>query len=110
MARAVCSLCSASVPVRAVACACLPSTGHPVASRGGRRLRLPDSIATWSFIEGVTLDGLFIFGLSLYAQTHLGESGVLAAGVLMAVRYLSEMLFSPSVGAWPTASGRCACW
>ncbi|WP_426807774.1 MFS transporter [Pseudomonas sp. WOUb67] len=76
----------------------LPCTGHPVASRGGRRLRLPDSIATWSFIEGVTLDGLFIFGLSLYAQTHLGESGVLAAGVLMAVRYLSEMLFSPFGG------------
>lgn len=76
----------------------LPSTGHPVASRGGRRLRLPDSIATWSFIEGVALDGLFIFGLSLYAQTHLGESGVLAAGVLMAVRYLSEMLFSPFGG------------
>lgn len=74
----------------------LPSTGHPVASRGGRRL--PDSIATWSFIEGVALDGLFIFGLSLYAQTHLGESGVLAAGVLMAVRYLSEMLFSPFGG------------
>lgn len=76
----------------------MPGTGHAVASRGGRRLRLPDSIATWSFIEGVTLDGLFIFGLSLYAQTHLGESGVLAAGVLMAVRYLSEMLFSPFGG------------
>ncbi|MGE8047323.1 MFS transporter [Pseudomonas kurunegalensis] len=76
----------------------LPAQGHPITRRGGRRLRLPDSIATWSFIEGVTLDGLFIFGLSLYAQTHLGESGVLAAGVLMAVRYLSEMLFSPFGG------------
>ncbi|QCI12887.1 MFS transporter [Pseudomonas putida] len=76
----------------------LPSQGHQIASRSGRRLRLPDSIATWSFIEGVTLDGLFIFGLSLYAQTHLGSSGVLVAGVLMAVRYLSEMLFSPFGG------------
>ncbi|MEA5673643.1 MFS transporter [Pseudomonas sp. MH2] len=76
----------------------LPCGGHDMAVRSGRRLRLPDSIATWSFIEGVTLDGLFIFGLSLYAQVHMGESGVLVAGVLMAVRYLSEMLFSPFGG------------
>ncbi|MBC3464843.1 MFS transporter [Pseudomonas sp. RW10S2] len=76
----------------------LPSRGHDIPVRSGRRLRLPDSIATWSFIEGVTLDGLFIFGLSLYAQVHMGESGVLVAGVLMAVRYLSEMLFSPFGG------------
>ncbi|HEK0906492.1 TPA: MFS transporter [Pseudomonas putida] len=76
----------------------LPCGGHDIAARSGRRLRLPDSIATWSFIEGVTLDGLFIFGLSLYAQAHMGESGVLVAGVLMAVRYLSEMLFSPFGG------------
>lgn len=76
----------------------LPCGGHDIAARSGRRLRLPDSIATWSFIEGVTLDGLFIFGLSLYAQVHMGESGVLVAGILMAVRYLSEMLFSPFGG------------
>lgn len=76
----------------------LPDRGHDIPSNSGRRLRLPDSIATWSFIEGVTLDGLFIFGLSLYAQTHLGGTGVLVAGVLMAVRYLSEMLFSPFGG------------
>ncbi|AXO88676.1 MFS transporter [Pseudomonas sp. K1(2024)] len=76
----------------------LPGEGHSIPARSGRRLRLPDSIATWSFIEGVALDGLFIFGLSLYAQVHVGESGVLVAGVLMAVRYLSEMLFSPLGG------------
>ncbi|MCP1625893.1 MFS transporter [Pseudomonas nitroreducens] len=76
----------------------LPDKGHDIPANSGRRLRLPDSIATWSFIEGVTLDGLFIFGLSLYAQTHLGSTGVLVAGVLMAVRYLSEMLFSPFGG------------
>jgi predicted MFS family arabinose efflux permease len=76
----------------------LPSRGHAIPTQGGRRLRLPDSIATWSFIEGVTLDGLFIFGLSLYAQTHLGGSGVLVAGALMGVRYLSELLFSPFGG------------
>ncbi|MFJ3262103.1 MFS transporter [Pseudomonas sp. NPDC086581] len=76
----------------------LPDKPHDIPTNSGRRLRLPDSISTWSFIEGVTLDGLFIFGLSLYAQTHLGGTGVLVAGVLMAVRYLSEMLFSPFGG------------
>ncbi|MDF3932101.1 MFS transporter [Pseudomonas citronellolis] len=76
----------------------LPDRGHDLPAPSGRRLRLPDSIATWSFVEGVTLDGLFIFGLSLYAQTHLGGTGVLVAGILMAVRYLSEMLFSPFGG------------
>ncbi|KAF1051460.1 MAG: hypothetical protein GAK43_02392 [Stenotrophomonas maltophilia] len=76
----------------------LPSAGHPLNAPGGRRLRWPDSIATWSFVEGVALDGLFIFGLSLYAQTHLGATGVLMAGALMAVRYLSEILFSPIGG------------
>ncbi|HEK1007997.1 TPA: MFS transporter [Pseudomonas putida] len=76
----------------------LPAKPHEILPNRGRRLRLPDSIATWSFVEGVALDGLFIFGLSLYAQTHLGSNGVLAAGVLMAVRYLSEMLFSPLGG------------
>lgn len=76
----------------------LPAQGHAIPSSSGRRLRLPDSIATWSFIEGVSLDGLFVFGLSLYAQTHLGATGVLVAGILMAVRYLSEMLFSPFGG------------
>lgn len=76
----------------------LPARGHDLHTPSGRRLRLPDSIATWSFIEGVTLDGLFIFGLSLYAESHLGGTGVLVAGILMAVRYLSEMLFSPFGG------------
>ncbi|MGB3123945.1 MAG: MFS transporter [Pseudomonas sp.] len=75
----------------------LPASGHDLHSTG-RRFKWPDSVATWSFIEGVALDGLFIFGLSIQAQKILGGDAVLIAGGLMALRYASEMLLSPLGG------------
>ncbi|MGY2229134.1 MFS transporter [Pseudomonas tolaasii] len=75
----------------------LPRAGHNLHSTG-RRFKWPDSVATWSFIEGVALDGLFIFGLSIQAQKILGGNAVLIAGGLMALRYASEMLLSPLGG------------
>lgn len=75
----------------------LPSAGHDLHSTG-RRFKWPDSVAVWSFIEGVALDGLFIFGLSIQAQKILGGDAVLIAGGLMALRYASEMLLSPLGG------------
>lgn len=75
----------------------LPAIGHLLAP-AGRRLRSPDSVAIWSFIEGLTLDGLFIVGLSLLAQQLLGGSAVLVAGSLLALRYLSELVLSPLGG------------
>lgn len=75
----------------------LPTAGHDLHSTG-RRFKWPDSVAVWSFIEGVALDGLFIFGLSLQAQKILGGDAVLIAGGLMALRYASEMLLSPLGG------------
>ncbi|HDS1696648.1 MULTISPECIES: MFS transporter [Pseudomonas] len=75
----------------------LPAAGHPLAP-AGRRLRSPDSVAIWSFIEGLTLDGLFIVGLSLLAQQLLGGNAVLVAGGLLALRYLSELVLSPLGG------------
>ncbi len=75
----------------------LPRAGHELPAPG-RRLRWPDRIVTWSFIEGVTLDGLFIFGLSAFSQAVLGGNAVLVAGLLMALRYLSDMLLSPLGG------------
>jgi DHA1 family inner membrane transport protein len=75
----------------------LPTSGHDLHSTG-RRFKWPDSVATWSFIEGVALDGLFIFGLSIQAQKMLGGDAVLIAGGLMALRYTSEMLLSPLGG------------
>jgi MFS transporter, DHA1 family, inner membrane transport protein len=76
----------------------LPERPHPLTLDGKRRLRAPDSVAVWSFIEGLTLDGLFIFGLSLLAQSQLSGGAILVVGCLMAVRYLSEIAFSPLGG------------
>jgi len=76
----------------------LPTAGHDLHGTPGRRFRLPDSVAVWSFIEGVALDGLFIFGLSIQAQKILGGDAVLIAGGLMALRYVSELLLSPLGG------------
>lgn len=76
----------------------LPAVGHDLQSTPGRRFKRPDSVAVWSFIEGVALDGLFIFGLSIQAQKLLGGDAVLIAGGLMALRYVSEMLLSPLGG------------
>ncbi|MDQ0653705.1 MFS transporter [Pseudomonas cedrina] len=76
----------------------LPTLGHDLQSTPGRRFKWPDSVAVWSFIEGVALDGLFIFGLSIQAQKLLGGDAVLIAGGLMALRYVSEMLLSPLGG------------
>lgn len=75
----------------------LPVSGHYL-PENKRRFRFPDSVALWSFVEGVALDGLFIFGLSLQAQKMLGEDALLVAGILMALRYLSEVLLSPLGG------------
>jgi DHA1 family inner membrane transport protein len=75
----------------------LPSTGHAL-TPSTRRFKLPDSVAMWSFIEGVALDGLFIFGLSLQAQAVLGGNAVIIAAILLALRYVSEMLLSPLGG------------
>lgn len=76
----------------------LPAIPHAMPSANGRRFKAPDSVAMWSFIEGVALDGLFIFGLSLQAQSVLGGNAVFIAGVLLALRYVSEMLLSPLGG------------
>lgn len=76
----------------------LPTVGHDLHTTPGRRFKWPDSVAVWSFIEGVALDGLFIFGLSIQAQKLLGGDAVLIAGGLMALRYVSEMLLSPLGG------------
>ena len=82
----------------------LPTQGHAL-HRRGKRIRLPDSVAAWSFIEGVALDGLFIFGLSLQAQSLLGGDAVMVAGLLMGLRYLSEVVLSSLGGRTAQAYG-----
>jgi len=75
----------------------LPSDPHAVpASR--KRLRLPNSLDCWSFLEGLTLDGLFIIGLSYLGKDLLPGGAVVAAGLLLALRYLCEIILSPIGG------------
>jgi DHA1 family inner membrane transport protein len=80
----------------------LPAQAHPAAA-APRRWKLPDSLDSWSFLEGLTLDGLFIFGLSylgkdlLPAGTLVGGA-VMVAGLLLALRYLAEIVLSPIGG------------
>lgn len=95
--RAVLLLCSGLCLIGLLLALGLPRAGHELPAPG-RRLRWPDRIVTWSFIEGVTLDGLFIFGLSAFSQAVLGGDAVLVAGLLMALRYVSDMLLSPLGG------------
>lgn len=75
----------------------LPALPHAMPARR-RGLKLPNSLDTWSFLEGLTLDGLFIIGLSYLGGDVLPGGAVLVAGSLLAVRYLGEIALSPLGG------------
>jgi MFS transporter, DHA1 family, inner membrane transport protein len=75
----------------------LPSDPHPTPA-SPRRLRLPNSLDCWSFMEGFTLDGLFILGLSYLGKDLLPGGAVVAAGLVLALRYLCEIVLSPVGG------------
>jgi len=76
----------------------LPTAPEAMLAQRARFAR-PDAFSIWSFCMGFALDGLFVFGLSLLAIAGLGRSGVIAASTAMALRYLSEIVLSPSGGA-----------
>jgi MFS family permease len=76
----------------------LPSGAHATPRPGRRRIRWPDRLNVWSFVEGLTLDGLFILGLGFLGKDLLPGQAVVVAGLLLALRYLSEMLLAPVGG------------
>ncbi|WP_077000133.1 MFS transporter [Variovorax sp. KK3] len=76
----------------------LPALPHPLTSSPGRRFHRPNSLDAWSFMEGLTLDGLFIVGLSYLGRDLLPGGAVVVAGLLMALRYLAEIILSPAGG------------
>ncbi|QEI07749.1 MFS transporter [Pigmentiphaga aceris] len=63
-----------------------------------RGLTRPNSLDVWSFLEGFTLDGLFIIGLSYLGSELLPGGAVVMAGTLLAARYLGEIVLSPLGG------------
>jgi MFS family permease len=76
----------------------LPSRPHPALSTQGRKLSLPNALSVWSFLEGFTLDGLFVIGLSVLGRAIMPEGAAIAAGVLLALRYVGELTLSPAGG------------
>lgn len=77
----------------------LPSRPHPMAPKVRRlRVRLPGSLDLWSFLEGFTLDGLFIIGLSYLARDLMPTGSVIMAGAVLALRYLGEIVLSSTGG------------
>jgi MFS transporter, DHA1 family, inner membrane transport protein len=75
----------------------LPASPHPV-PQARRRLSLPNSLDVWSFLEGFTLDGMFVIGLGYLGKDLLPGSAVMAAGLLMALRYFGEIVLAPIGG------------
>jgi MFS family permease len=59
----------------------------------------PDAFSVWSFVMGFTVDGIFVFGLSLLAASNHGQGAIVAVGAAMALRYGSEIVLSPMGGA-----------
>jgi hypothetical protein len=78
----------------------LPTAGEGRPERLQRpRFGLPTRLDTWSFIQGMTLDGLFVIGLSVLAVAAIPNYAVLAAGAALALRYVAEIGLGPSGGA-----------
>jgi predicted MFS family arabinose efflux permease len=76
----------------------LPSLPHGAGQKPVRRFKRPNTLDAWSFMEGLTLDGLFLVGLSYLGKDLMPGGAVIVAGALMALRYLAEILLSPVGG------------
>jgi len=78
----------------------LPRLGEGRPERLQRpRFGVPSRLDTWSFIQGMTLDGLFILGISILAGAAIPGYATLAAGGALALRYVAEITLGPSGGA-----------
>ncbi|AON53919.1 MFS transporter [Herbaspirillum seropedicae] len=95
--RLVFALVAATALLGLLAARRLPQ--HAYAPPQPRRWKLPNALDWWSFLEGLTLDGLFIVGLAYMSKQSFGADGELVAGVLMALRYAGEIVLSP-LGGW----------
>jgi hypothetical protein len=78
----------------------LPSErdGGAVRIPGAPHFALPSRLDLWSFTQGLTLDGLFVVGLSVLAAAAVPDHAALAAGAALALRYAAEIALSPLAG------------
>jgi MFS family permease len=78
----------------------LPESGEGRPARLSRpRFGLPARLDIWSFIQGMTLDGLFVLGMSVLAAAAVPGYAALAAGATPGLRYIAEILLAPVGGA-----------
>jgi MFS family permease len=75
----------------------LPS-GRGEAVHGGPRFALPSRLDTWAFVQGMTLDGVFTFGLAVLARAALPQNADIAAAAALAMRFVAEIVLGPPSG------------
>ncbi len=71
----------------------------------GPRFALPSRLDVWSFVQGLTLDGLFVLGLSVLAAAAMPDHAALAVGAALALRYAAEIALGPVGGAFAERHG-----
>ncbi len=80
----------------------LPMAAHAAQSaiNSARKngVALPSRLDTFSFIEGLVLDGLFLIGLSYLGRDLLPGNPIITAGILLSIRYLAEIILSATAG------------
>lgn len=77
----------------------LPGGPGQAMRTGRRRFGIPAPLDLWSFIQGLTLDGVFVVGLSILAAASVPKGeGTMAAGAALALRYLAEIALGPPSG------------
>jgi MFS transporter, DHA1 family, inner membrane transport protein len=76
----------------------LPQAPHDAPQAAQAPRKLPNSLDTWSFVEGLVIDGLFIIGLSYLGRELLPGNPVLVAGFLLSSRYMAEILLGSAGG------------
>jgi MFS transporter, DHA1 family, inner membrane transport protein len=76
----------------------LPQAPHDAPQAAQAPRKLPNSLDTWSFVEGLVIDGLFIIGLSYLGRELLPGNPVLVAGFLLSSRYMAEIFLGSTGG------------
>ncbi|HJQ56314.1 MAG TPA: MFS transporter [Vineibacter sp.] len=77
----------------------LPSLTPDPRQQEGFRLPMPGRLEVWGFSLGLVVDGIFLVTLSLLMKdTTLPLAPVVVTGVLLATRWLIEVLVAPATG------------
>jgi len=91
---AICTLPALVIALR------LPDISLADQKRRGLVLPMPGRTDLWAFAQGFAVDGVFLVTLAVLLRDHLrGMEPVLAAGIVLATRWLVEIVTAPIAGA-----------